>query len=79
MEGSAGNVFIPVLYPMSHEHPDNAVRLSRTTDWKEVEGGPVLGVGVHMHLVGEEDVHILDWKEVSFEPPQVPAEAAPAS
>jgi type VI secretion system protein ImpE len=81
MPGSAGNVFLPVLYPFSHEHPDDAVKLGRMTDWKGAEGEPTLGVGMHMFLVGDDDITILEWKEAAFEPPQVPADPAapPAS
>jgi type VI secretion system protein ImpE len=74
MEGSAGNVFVPVLYPLSHEHADNAVKLGRTTDWKEIENGPALGVGLRMLKAGDDDVNILDVKELAFEPPQAPQE-----
>jgi type VI secretion system protein ImpE len=76
MPGSAGNIFIPVLYPLSHEHPDTQVKLGRMTDWKAPEGGPVLGVGLHMFLAGDDDVNILDWKELEVEPvvpPETPA------
>jgi type VI secretion system protein ImpE len=72
MEGSAGNVFLPVLYPLTHEHADNAVKLGRTTDWKEIENGPGLGVGLRMFKIGDDDLNILEWKEVSFEPLPVP-------
>ena len=39
----AGEVFLPALYPGSHEHADDQVRLGRMTDWKALEGGPTLG------------------------------------
>lgn len=77
MPGSAGNIFLPALYPLSHEHADEKVKLGRMTDWRGGDSGPVLGVGLHMYLAGDDDVSILDWKELSFEPPQVPPESAP--
>jgi type VI secretion system protein ImpE len=77
MEGSAGNVFLPVLYPMSHESADDQVKLGRMTDWKAPEGGPVQGVGLHMYLAGDDDVSILDIKELALEAPEVPPEPAP--
>jgi len=39
-EGDA-SVFLPVLYAGSHAHPDDAVRLGRATDWRDV--------GAHIH------------------------------
>lgn len=80
MPGSAGNIFLPVLYPLSHEDANDAVKLGRMTDWKGAEGEPVIGLGAHMFLAGDDDVSILEWKEAAFDAPQVPPEAtAPAS
>jgi type VI secretion system protein ImpE len=79
MPGSAGNIFVPVLYPMSHEHPDNNVKLGRTTEWKGPEEGPVLGLGLRVFRAGDDDVNILDIKELELEPVVPPeAQAAPA-
>jgi type VI secretion system protein ImpE len=58
MKESAGNVHLPALYPGSHEHADNQVKLGRMTDWKSSEGGPVRGVGTRMLLVGEDAVSL---------------------
>jgi type VI secretion system protein ImpE len=63
-DGQEGSVFLPALYPNSHEHPDNAVKLGRATDWKATEGGPVLGAGVRDFLVDEEVVSLLEWREM---------------
>jgi type VI secretion system protein ImpE len=65
MEGSAGNVHIPVLYPGSHEHADTQVKLGRMTDWKSTEGGPVLGVGAHVFLVDDDAVGLLEWRQLT--------------
>jgi len=63
LEGESGDVFLPALYPGSHEHPDDQVRLGRMTDWKGPEGGPVLGLGQHTFLRDEDDVALLEWRE----------------
>lgn len=63
LEGEAGDVFLPALYPGSHEHLDDQVRLGRMTDWKGPEGGPVLGVGQHTYLRDEDDIALLEWRE----------------
>jgi type VI secretion system protein ImpE len=64
MSGSMGEVFLPTLYPNSHTHADEQVKLGRATDWKQEPGGPVLGVGLRMFLVGDETTSLLDWREL---------------
>jgi type VI secretion system protein ImpE len=66
-EGATGDVFLPALYPGSHEHPDNQVKLGRMTDWKPSEGGPVLGLGGRTFLVDEDAVSLLEWRELIME------------
>ena len=41
----AGEVFLPALYPGSHEHADDQVKLGRMTDWKAPRRGPDPGRG----------------------------------
>lgn len=69
LDGPAGDVFIPALYLGTHEHPDNAVRLGRSTDWKGVEGEPVLGVGQRMFLVDDNDMSLLEWRDLEVGTP----------
>lgn len=64
---SGGNVFLPSLYPASHEHSDEAVKLGRATDWKEVSGGPVQGVGGRTFLVDEDAISLLEWRKFERE------------
>lgn len=66
---SAGNVFLPALYPGSHEHPDDAIKLGRATDWKETPGGPVQGVGAHTFLVDDDAASLLEWRTLSIAAP----------
>jgi type VI secretion system protein ImpE len=66
MKESAGNVFLPTLYPMTHEASDPNLKLGRLTDWKTVEGGPTLGVGTHLFLVDDHDISILEWKTLEL-------------
>jgi type VI secretion system protein ImpE len=61
---ATGEVFVPVLYHGSHEHADDQVRLGRMTDWKEPDGGLVLGVGARDYLVGDDVVGVLEWREL---------------
>lgn len=64
---SGGNVYLPALYPGTHEHPDTAIKLGRATDWKENADGPVQGVGVRTFLVGDEAISILEWRKLEKE------------
>jgi type VI secretion system protein ImpE len=65
-DGAAGDVFLPSLYPGSHEHAEDAVRLGRRTDWKALPNGPTLGSGLHTFLVGDNDHGILDFRTLQF-------------
>lgn len=67
--GEAGEVFLPALYPGSHDHPDDQVKLGRATDWQQADGGPVLGAGLKTFLAGEDEVPLLDWRELVVAPP----------
>ncbi len=67
---SAGNVFLPVLYPGSHEHPDDAIKFGRAADWKEMPGGLVQGVGAHTFLVDDDVIGLLEWRKLEMESPR---------
>jgi type VI secretion system protein ImpE len=63
-DGPAGDVFLPALYPGSHEHPDHQVKLGGATDWKGAEGEPVLGVGLRTFLADDDAVTLLEWRQL---------------
>lgn len=63
----AGQVFLPALYPGTHEHKDHQVRLGRQTDWSD-DGGPVLGRGLRMFLAGDDASTLLEWRDVQVDP-----------
>ncbi len=58
-----GDVFLPALYPSSHEHADDQVKLGRMTDWKELDGGAILGIGLHTFLRDDDPTSLLEWRE----------------
>jgi type VI secretion system protein ImpE len=68
-EGESGLVYLPVLYPGSHEQADEELKLGRKNDWKGGAGGPILGVGRRQYLVGDEGVSLLEWRELVLERP----------
>ena len=59
-------MFLPNLYPGSHEHADAPIKLGRATDWKAPEGGPVLGQGAKLFLVGDDALPLLEWRQVQI-------------
>jgi type VI secretion system protein ImpE len=63
LEEEQGDIFVPALYPGSHEHVDDQVKLGRMTDWKELDGGPMLGVGQHTFLRDDDEIGLLEWRE----------------
>jgi type VI secretion system protein ImpE len=66
LEEESGDVFLPTLYPGSHEHPDDMVKLGRLTAWKEHEGGLSLAVGLHSYLRDDEPISLLEWRELKM-------------
>jgi type VI secretion system protein ImpE len=65
-DGQQGEVFLPALYPGSHQHADEKVKLGRSTDWTQAESGPVLGAGARTYLVGDDGVGLLEWRKLQM-------------
>jgi type VI secretion system protein ImpE len=66
LKDSAGDVFLPVLYPGSHEHPDDQVKLGRMTDWRPAGEGPIRGLGQRVFLAGDDGVNLTEVRELRF-------------
>ncbi len=67
MEEAAGDVFLPTLYPGSHGHADDQVKLGRMTDWRGADGEPALGTGLRVFLVDDDAVPLLEWRQFTTE------------
>ena len=66
-----GEVLVPVLYPLSWQHPKDAVKLGRATEWQESQPGMPVPVGQKMLIVdGEEVVPLLEVRDLQFPPVQ---------
>ncbi len=63
-KGPSGEVFLPALYPGSHAHPDELVRLGRKTEWRGEEGGPVIGAGLRLFAADEEAIPLLEFRNL---------------
>jgi type VI secretion system protein ImpE len=61
--GGTAEVFLPALYPGTHEHSEDQIKLGRVTDWNSSDGGPTLGVGQHTYLRDDDAISLLDWRE----------------
>ena len=57
-------MYLPALYVSDGADLDDAIRLGRTTDWRETQGGPVRGVGQRIFLIGDDDVPIHELRRV---------------
>ncbi len=67
-EGLSIGCYLNVLYPDSSSHEDDRIKLGRMTDWVPLGGPFARGVGQHVFQIGEEDLAILEIREVSFRP-----------
>jgi type VI secretion system protein ImpE len=63
-----GEVLIPVLAPLTFESDDDAVRLGHVTEWVATENGVDVPIGQKLLLVDDEEVPILDVRELTITP-----------
>lgn len=69
-----GDVLLPVLTPDAARHADADVRLGRATHWELLPDGRQRPVGQKLLLVDDEDLSILELRELEIS--VVPADAA---
>jgi type VI secretion system protein ImpE len=68
-EGLTVNCYLPVLYPDSSLHKDDRVKLGRMTDWLSLGGPFSRGMGQHVYGTDEEEMAILELRDVVFHLP----------
>lgn len=61
-----GEVLLPVLSALSWKHPDDQVRLGRSTVWEEDPSSGWLPYGQKMFLIDGEEVPILELGKIEF-------------
>ena len=61
-----GEVFVPVQYYGSSQHPDDLVKLGRMTDWKTVGKETLLGAGQRMFLIDDAECSLLEIRKIEF-------------
>jgi len=64
--GDIGEVYLPVLYPGTEKHANDAVRLGRMTDWLDVGAGLQRGAGQRVFLIDGEEKGMLEFSRLSF-------------
>jgi len=68
-DGLSLSCYLPVLYIDSYHHNDDLVKLGRMTDWTPLGGPFSKGAGQRIFQIGEEEVPILEIREVLFKIP----------
>jgi type VI secretion system protein ImpE len=63
-EYANGEVYLPALYPGTHEHRDDQARLGRLGDWRYPGGELTFGVGSRSLLVDDDIVGLLDVRQL---------------
>lgn len=61
-----GEVLMPVIAPLSCQHPDDAVRLGRVSEWCADEAGDEAPFGQKMLLVDGEELPILEIRKLEI-------------
>jgi len=69
-------VLLPVLAPLSWKHPDDAVRLGRSTVWEDDPKYGEVPSGQKSLLFGEEEEPFLQMRSLSFNHMRETAESA---
>lgn len=73
-----GEVLLPSLAPLTAFHPDDPVRLGRSSEWCADENGREAPYGAKMLLVDGEELPLLELRRLEIETAE-PAAEAPAS
>lgn len=68
-DGLEGDVLLPGLYPNSHEHHDDLVKLGRSTEWVGEDSEVTRGAGGRVLLVGDAFVPFGDIKQLTQDAP----------
>lgn len=65
-DGPAGEVYLPALYVSDSPDTEDAIQLGRRTEWRDMRGGPVRGMGQRTFLVGDDDIPLHELRRVEF-------------
>jgi type VI secretion system protein ImpE len=65
--GGANVALIPTRYPGSERESNDALRLARATEWREMPGGAWHGVGQRMLTTDQNEAALLDVRVLAFD------------
>lgn len=71
-----GEVLLPAITPLSWKHPDDAVRLGRTTVWEDDEKYGGIPYGQKLLLRGDKEEPFLELRHLTFHHAEETAESA---
>jgi type VI secretion system protein ImpE len=60
---------LPVRYPNSERHDDDAIRLARKTEWLLLSGEQYAGVGQRILTTDTDELGLLDVRELTLAAP----------
>jgi len=67
-DGLCMNCYLPVIYPGSFHHNEDSVKLGRMTYWVSLNNnGFFKGMGQQILKIGNEEIPILEIREMIFE------------
>lgn len=66
-----GQVLLPTLAPLSWQHPDDAVKLGRTTMWQDDANGDAVPMGQKYFVADDSDIALLELRDLVFTPAPV--------
>jgi type VI secretion system protein ImpE len=69
--GQLNDIILPALTATADSHPDDLVRLGRLTDWEELDSGEEAPVGQKLLLVDNQEVSLLEVREIVITQPAV--------
>jgi protein involved in temperature-dependent protein secretion len=70
-----GEVLVPAISPFSFRHPDDAVKLGRSTVWEQ-QNGDIVPFGQKTLLVDGEDIAILELRQLEIAAPEAEQHAS---
>jgi len=68
VDGTIGEVYVPVLYTGSSDYRDDAVRLGRVTDWNQVGEDVYRAVGLRLFVADGKEKSLFETGAVDFNP-----------
>jgi type VI secretion system protein ImpE len=68
LDGTVGEVYVPVLYEGSSKEESPQLRLGRSTEWKELGSDVFRARGMRLFLIDDQDRTLFETLEVEFDP-----------